>query len=454
MPYWDGVEAAWVWHNRIAYLRFRNGDDPNRKSIRISSNDGLVVGAQRRSAIEITGAYNTVRDFNIRGMNCALAIKSYARNNIIEHNYLEHGQHTVYVRDAASRNIIRNNEIVASMYGFNDFGPWIGYGSPSALVKKRWRAYHWAKKYEYASTAKAVSLVCTGPGNVIVGNHVHNGSVGISIGLHVAKPPASGTIVASNNVHNMSSVGLTIDGGHTDTKIHDNFVQSANIAFRWQNVNATQASARQVHFYRNRSLMDANYGIHNYWHHLANAGTAIPTVWYYHNSASGGYLWTSFLDVFLPYDGLSKVHFVNNILSASSPMGATSKFLADAGAIGSFDYNFVRASSFKASWAGSRNILTTSYAWQPTSLVSFGVDSVPVVVGAGLDLSKQFKLRGISYAALPGMSPGYFKGTAPDLGAIQKGLSAPSFFTVSLSPSALAHQPCALDMTSQPELFR
>ena len=38
---------------------------------------------------------------------------------------------------------------------------------------------------------------------------------------------------------------------------------------------------------------------------------------------------------------------------------------------------------------------------------------------AGIDLSRPFTIAGITYAALPGMVPGYFSGSRPDLGALQ-----------------------------------
>jgi hypothetical protein len=39
--------------------------------------------------------------------------------------------------------------------------------------------------------------------------------------------------------------------------------------------------------------------------------------------------------------------------------------------------------------------------------------------GTGLDLSQPFTLRGMSYSPLPGMTPGYYSGQLPTLGAVQ-----------------------------------
>jgi len=38
---------------------------------------------------------------------------------------------------------------------------------------------------------------------------------------------------------------------------------------------------------------------------------------------------------------------------------------------------------------------------------------------AGIDLSRSFTIAEIAYAALPGMTAGYFSGSKPDLGALQ-----------------------------------
>src|SRR5262249_2948949 len=42
---------------------------------------------------------------------------------------------------------------------------------------------------------------------------------------------------------------------------------------------------------------------------------------------------------------------------------------------------------------------------------------------AGIDLSKPFSFNGIDYPPLPGMLPGYFAGNAPDIGAVQTGVT-------------------------------
>ena len=48
-------------------------------------------------------------------------------------------------------------------------------------------------------------------------------------------------------------------------------------------------------------------------------------------------------------------------------------------------------------------------------------------LGAGIDLSRSFTVKGKKFPAFPGLKPGYFKGKAPAAGALQKGESQELF---------------------------
>jgi len=52
-------------------------------------------------------------------------------------------------------------------------------------------------------------------------------------------------------------------------------------------------------------------------------------------------------------------------------------------------------------------------------------------INAGLDLSKSFTINGVTYNALPGMTSGYYRGVAPDIGAFEIGASGVIFGDVS-----------------------
>jgi hypothetical protein len=58
--------------------------------------------------------------------------------------------------------------------------------------------------------------------------------------------------------------------------------------------------------------------------------------------------------------------------------------------------------------------------WDDAALPDFQLPANSAARNAGIDLSKSFNINGKIYAALPGMDLGYFKGTYPDLGAINQ----------------------------------
>ena len=73
-------------------------------------------------------------------------------------------------------------------------------------------------------------------------------------------------------------------------------------------------------------------------------------------------------------------------------------------------------------WFGEHNIeAEDKQLWPHESPpdVSPGADSP--VRNRGIDLSRPFTLQGKTFQPFPGMKPNYFRGPAPDLGALQYG---------------------------------
>lgn len=60
--------------------------------------------------------------------------------------------------------------------------------------------------------------------------------------------------------------------------------------------------------------------------------------------------------------------------------------------------------------------------WLADKLPDFTLAPDSTARGKGLDLSKPFTLDGKTHDPLPGMNPGYFRGTAPDCGAVHYGV--------------------------------
>jgi hypothetical protein len=68
-------------------------------------------------------------------------------------------------------------------------------------------------------------------------------------------------------------------------------------------------------------------------------------------------------------------------------------------------------------WFGEHNVQAAKpYFWDSEQKTDFTVPEKSEAREAGLDLSRPIGLNGRTFEPLPGMKPGYFPGTAPDLG--------------------------------------
>jgi hypothetical protein len=147
---------------------------------------------------------------------------------------------------------------------------------------------------------------------------------------------------------------------------------------------------------------------------------------------------------------------VNNIMSGKNLMaGAGPEDETTHSTFTAFDYNFLgglyrgyRYFGFAGydrhnQWsvdtmAGDIN----HQVWPLGSEPDWDVPGASTAYQSGLDLSDSFTIRGIKYGPLPGMTPGYFPGAKPNLGAVQN-----------ISPSATPDRdPGRGSVTQLPEL--
>jgi len=75
----------------------------------------------------------------------------------------------------------------------------------------------------------------------------------------------------------------------------------------------------------------------------------------------------------------------------------------------------------RPAWFGEHNITGEGRLLWPEGTLDFILPEGSAARGGGIDLSRPFSVCGRNYPALPGMEPGYFSGTAPDMGALQRG---------------------------------
>ena len=99
---------------------------------------------------------------------------------------------------------------------------------------------------------------------------------------------------------------------------------------------------------------------------------------------------------------------------------------------GGFDYNWVGGQLRTPEWLGEHNILVEGESMWAEGDHELLLTSNNPAREKGLDLSQPFLLDGEMHEPLPGMNPGYFTGSTPDLGAIQFGQSTTTFVDVPL----------------------
>jgi hypothetical protein len=181
-----------------------------------------------------------------------------------------------------------------------------------------------------------------------------------------------------------------------------------------------QDGYRRLDIYRNRIYSLPGMSDHvffNAWSWINKNSEA--EIYFYHNSISGGREALLMAD-FNPGYGMPKTYILNNIISAESAFNAQTT-LQEKKDIGLFDYNWIGGVWLGArKWFGNSNIVVwNKKMWNNATLPDFALPSGSEARNAGIDLSKPFIIDGITYPALPGMTPGYFSGSKPDLGAVQ-----------------------------------
>ncbi|MBW2523564.1 MAG: right-handed parallel beta-helix repeat-containing protein, partial [Deltaproteobacteria bacterium] len=416
--YWDGIEGLYFHESGTTYLRFRDGEDPSTMDVR---------AAPDAAALRVDDAgFVTVRNFLIRGAARGVEIAgSGAVGNVIEHNHLMHGQWRVQLRDGAADNEVRRN--IMQMSGLSDYAPgaWGGGSTYEHAVKEH--IYNTFKHEVGAGTWSpeddgGVFIAEAGSGNRIHGNDVFDTLVAINVRA------TSDVEIFDNELHAISSVGmLPGTGGEHDLRIHDNLIYDGNILVRFHH---WEEWDRSVYFYRNRLYNPPGVGSHMYFHFSQEQSTPsdYTVLWFYHNSLAGGSRAISVSGWSYDNGGLQKTRFVNNALSAPRLYGGGGQsFYEDSSMVDLFDFNWLGgAFSYGAvpAWSGSHNIEAEGERlWDDAAMPDFLVDQSSPAREAGIDLSQPFTIEAETYAALPGMTPGYFTGTAPDLGALQYGES-------------------------------
>lgn len=424
--YWDIIEAMFAVSNQTVYLRFRDGDNPNNKILNAAP-EGGVLNIENKSCLVIKNL------FICGGSACVSISGPEANDNIVTDNFLLNGRERVIVQKEANRNQICFNDITAHFLSDNyKTGAWgggaLGENTPYELRVKE----HFYNQYKYLFGANstgdtAIRFFCAGADNQAFANHVAYGGQGISC-YGQNKQRTERVKIHHNLVYGFSSIGIIVTlSGVKDIEVYDNLVYDNNINLRIHHVNeAKQDPGRSLYVYRNCFYQLPGRGTHIFFHYQPNdvpADYPHAEVWIYHNSFAGGQTGIGALKTDI---GLPAGYILNNVISSHIATGMYVDFIKH-GALGAWDYNWIggRQKSAdhditRAAWYGTHNIMATDASlWDDLSLPTFDLPSDSPAQNTALNLAQPFELNGKTYDPLPGMVPGYFAGTTPDMGARQ-----------------------------------
>jgi len=422
VKFWDAIEALYAHQGGVTYFRFRNGDEPNGRNLKAApAGGGFEISDQ---------SHVVIRKFHVRGAANSVVIRGpKARHNVVEENYLAHGRTRVTITDGAAFNLVRNNQMTLNYYGHNDPGAW-GAAQPDRRSALRLRVYRVFKHLvgHNSSDDVAVCLRKAGEGNEIFGNHMFNGLIGVSCG------DCRSARVYRNVIHNMSSIGILTSEdagkGAVDGEFFDNLVYDSNINLRIHHYNNSLKGQRREFHYRNLFYEPPGLGSHIYVHWTSKTmekGAAHPEIYLYHNTFVGGRSGLA-ISAYAEKDGVAGIMVWNNLFSGCAVVPTTQAMRSRKDLFGALDYNWFGghlSAPIPPSY-GEHNVMVKGpLPWPSEALPDFRLPEDCTARGAGLDLSRPINVGGRVLPPLAGLKPGYFKGPAPDCGALEFGQSAP-----------------------------
>ena len=400
--------------------------------------------ASSGQGFSIYGSYITFRDLHMRGSRTQIFIKRKSTGVTVDNCLLMHGGCRVRIDPGASRVTVQNSILTAGFVR-NDL-----FKLRSQEDMRGGLLYVIFKYLIGTSSSDDEGIYSCGSDCVFRNNLVLQGLIGIS---------ASGSgEVYGNVVREMSSIGI-LTTELTVGRFHDNLVMNCGIPLRLHHFRHARGKREEYHY--NNVFVQARHGgdqvfVHCESYRFADKenfervpGKRDPVykknppnpvdggkIYLYHNTFWGGrddspaftvaYLSTRFRMV-LPF------FVINNIFKDNPRLWTTTHELAGPNVLYLMDGQFstmARRDPEVVKLNRRLDAKSSERLWNKKDLpglpdVSLAPDSP--AIGAGVDISRPFSVRGKNYPALPGFKPGYFKGKAPAAGALQKGESARRF---------------------------
>ena len=306
----------------------------------------------------------------------------------------------VLLSSGATGCLVEKNEVFRGAY--EDWAP----GDGSRERYEVWQIHKLAGFYDRVG----IDLIRAGADNRIHGNHVFETFDGIDIGdsdvesldkLLPHPKDGKGTEIWENLIERTRDSGMELGGGCIDVRVHDNMLRQTHGGLRFK-----LPRVGPVFIYRN--VLEGGVPF-NIWYSMDDS----PAEGYvYHNTIVGGRAGLMYSSFNKGHQiGAPKWHYVNNLVVAERGFFRNSN--VDAPVNFTADYNVVAGGG--KPWPDDLKKDTHSRYVEKLPLgADFRPGSDSPAIGAGLDLSTYFH-----GGPLPGCSPGYFKGKAPDAGAFE-----------------------------------
>ena len=335
VKFWDGVEALYGTSGETTYIRFRNQDNPNTKTIKAAPRGyGILIPDQ---------GYITIRNLWVRNCLTAIRIKGEAgQNNRIEENRLTNGACRVMIDAGAGDNVIEGNTLTMNYYASDHLGAGALEHSYQDLVK-----IHVYKIFKFTigsgtSDDCGIRLINAGDDNQILDNHVFGGLVGISAYTRGTPRPTRGLRIRGNRIHNMSSVGITSSEGQIDAYISDNTIYDCNINIRLHDVNKKEDLGRRFYIHNNRLWNPPHRGYHLYVHgNATERPQSFPVYYIYGNHFYGGRELMGIMKAVQRSGCLPGTHMSYNVLSSERNINAELADCLKESRFGLFDHNWI-----------------------------------------------------------------------------------------------------------------
>lgn len=417
---WDGVEALYVTIDGTTYLRFSDRRDPNTAETTISR--------QRAASVRIADqSHIVIRGLTIRGAYHAVLITGDAHNNIIEDNLLMHGHHTLFVSNGASGNHLRNNEITLNFI-------WDELGQRREHSDAHRNTWHYFKNVG-SSNHYAIRLRDGGSDNEVYGNYIyhHWDGIGIRSAPSHSRLPMTDeereayaqynqrVRIYENHVRNMQDAVLVIKAGGVETEIFDNIFHEGSTLIRFKALHEGP-----IYIYRNRISADTHVqrdgragGPPGVFISLNDMPHTPGIAYFYHNTFVPGGSGISLGGITSdpPTRALENFWFVNNVFSPTTRLFHRSSSWGNV-MNARFDYNWAGGDIHYTFWpAQDNNILADGVRlWDDPANTDYRLPADSAAREAGIDLSQEWTVDGVTHPPLPGMNPGYFSGSRPDMG--------------------------------------